>query len=91
MSKDASESDLDLGYLVTGVLEHHPITGDWIIRVVQENGEQGYFPLEDVLNKYAGEEVRLTVATTATIRHLTALVGDVQVVDGVPASKIGSS
>lgn len=73
--------DIDLGYLVTGIVERAP-EGAWVLRVTQDDGTHGYFPLEQVLQKYEGQEVRFTIATTDTIAKITALVGDVQVAEG---------
>jgi len=53
--------------------------------VEKDDGTPGYFPLEEVLRKYEGQEVRVTIATTETIERLTALVGhEIKVVDGLP-------
>jgi hypothetical protein len=87
----ATESELgDLGYLVTGVVERHPTGGAWVLRVVQDDGTPAYFPLEQVLHQYEGHEVRLTLATMETINRLTALVGDVQIADGIGGPKASS-
>jgi hypothetical protein len=67
-------SDLDLGYVVTGVLQRHPTENTWVLLVKNEQGVPGYFSLEEVFKKYAEQEIRLTVATQATLQHLTALV-----------------
>jgi len=77
----------DLGYLVTGVIERHPTDKTWVLRVTKDDGTPGYFPLEEVLRGYEGQEVRVTIATTETIARLTALVGsEIQYADGLPKS-----
>jgi anti-sigma regulatory factor (Ser/Thr protein kinase) len=74
----------DLGFLVTGVVERHQVDGKWVLRVVQDDGQPGYFPIEEVLEKYKGREVRFTmigmsdlIALTETLQSQGAQVGQI--------------
>lgn len=71
---------LDLGHLVTGVVELDPLSGSFVVRVENEDGSFSTFDVQSALARYRGQEVRLTLATTEMIACMAAILtsGDTQ-------------
>jgi hypothetical protein len=67
---------MDIGHLIEGIVEQDPMTDRFVIRVDNEDGTVSVFDVQEALAAYAGQEVRLTLASFQTLDHLAALVGD---------------
>lgn len=61
-----------LGHLLEGVVEKDPLTGDFHL-VVTGDGRAVVHRLQDLLAKYEGKEVRLTLASFEDLVQLAAL------------------
>lgn len=67
---------MDFGHLVEGTVEQDPMTERCIIRVDNGDGTVTLFDVQEVLEKYVTQEVRLTLATFDTLDLLANLVED---------------
>ena len=67
---------LDLGFMVTGVVQYDPSLKRYVLIVEDQKG----FDPQEAFKKYEGKEVRFTLASMETIATLSALVqnGDLQ-------------
>lgn len=65
---------LDLGHLLTGVVQWHPNSGRFVIVVQDGDVESGLFDVQKALEAYEGKEVRLTLVTTEAIEKMAAIV-----------------
>lgn len=59
----------DLGYIIEGIIEQDPMDDRYRIRTVMD-GKQVLIDPQDLLAKYNGEEVKLTLASLENIRRL---------------------
>lgn len=65
---------MDLGTLVEGVVELDPMTGRMVLRVQQEDGSNKFLDVQELLQKYQGQEVRFIMTPLKTIEELTRLM-----------------
>ena len=65
---------LQLGHLIEGVIEQDPLTDQYVIRTVDAQGKQLIVNVQELLSKYAGQEVRLTLASFENLARLARLV-----------------
>jgi hypothetical protein len=63
----------DLGYVIEGVVEQDPMDERCRIRTIQ-NGKQVLVDPQDLLSKYGGQTVRLTVSSLEAIQKLQDLL-----------------
>jgi hypothetical protein len=57
-----------LGELHEGILELDPLDATYLIRCLDEQGEQEVIRLQEVFREYVGREVRLTIAFADSLR-----------------------
>jgi hypothetical protein len=65
----------DLGFIIEGIVEQDPMDDRFRIRTVQ-NGEQVLIDPQDLLKKYRGQEVKLTLASLENILRIQSLLED---------------
>lgn len=58
-----------MGYLIEGVVEQDPMDERYRIRTVK-NGNQVLIDPQELLEKYSGQEVKLTLSSLALIQQL---------------------
>lgn len=79
---------IDFGYIVEGVVERDPITGDHTIRTADGSGKPINFNVNAALARYAGQEVRFILTSFDTINRLERMANEGelggQVVDPSP-------
>ncbi len=63
-----------LGTLLEGVIERDPLTGDYHL-VTEEGGVAKIHTMQELLAKYDGKEVRLTLASFEDLEQLAELAG----------------
>lgn len=61
---------LDFGYVVEGVIEQDPVTGQHTIRTVDQQGKPINFDVNAALGRYVGQEVRFILTSFETINRL---------------------
>ena len=67
-------SELDLGYLIEGVVEQDPLSDRYVVKVDNGDGVATQFSIQDALARYVGQEVRLTLASFDAIDKIAAMV-----------------
>lgn len=63
-----------LGHLLEGVVEQDPLTDHYQIRTVDSDGRHVSVDLSELLERYRGKPVRLTLASLENLAKLAALV-----------------
>lgn len=71
-------NSLDMGHLVEGTVELDPVTGRHVVRT-----SGGVFDIQEVLAKYLGKTVRLTLADFDTLQRLADLIQNGAQVEGL--------
>jgi hypothetical protein len=66
--------DMDLGYLVEGVVEQDPLSDRYVLKVEKGDGTVSQFDIQEALARYKGQEVRLTLASFESINALAEMV-----------------
>lgn len=64
---------MDFGFLKEGVIELDPMTGRMVVRCEGSSGYE-YFDVQEALEKYKNEEVRVIIVPIATIDTVAGLV-----------------
>lgn len=64
-----------LGVLLEGVIERNPLTGEYHLMTVGNDGRAQIHRMQDLLAKYEGSEVRLTLASFTDLERLAELAG----------------
>ena len=77
---------MDMGVVAEGVVELDPMTGRLVLRCEGPDGIK-YVDVQEVLERYKGEEVRFIVAPFSTIDRLASLVesGAIEMAEVPPA------
>jgi len=60
----------DLGYIIEGVVEQDPMDEKYRVRTIDKEGNQILVDPQELLTKYNGQEVKLTVASMEVIRQI---------------------
>lgn len=71
-----SNLPLDLGYIIDGVVERDPMTERLRIYTVDAKGSPVVIYMDDLLERYEGREIKLTLASMETIRAIEENLGD---------------
>jgi hypothetical protein len=66
----------DLGHILDGVIERDPMTEKLQIHTVDHQGKSLVIDLDALLGRYAGQEVKLTLASMDNIRRIQEAIGD---------------
>jgi hypothetical protein len=70
---DPIPADLDLGHVREGVVEIDPMSGRMVIRSETPDGF-AFFDVQDALEKYDGQEIRVIIVPISTINRVADLV-----------------
>lgn len=73
----------DLGHILDGVLERHPLTDKLQLQTVDARGAPVVIDLDSLLSPYVGKEVKLTLASLENLRRLQESLGDGEGVLGI--------
>lgn len=73
----------DLGHILDGVIERNPMTDRLQLHTVDSKGRPHTIDLENLLAKYEGQEVKLTLASMANLQKIQEALGDGESVLGV--------
>lgn len=76
-----------LGHLLEGIVEYDPIVGRFHI-MINEGGRAKTYDLQELLAKYEGQEVRLTLASFDELAQLADLAGKVGAFDDGALPKV---
>jgi hypothetical protein len=77
---------MDLGLVAEGIIELDPMTGRLVIRC-EEPGGFRYVDVQEVLEKYRGQEVRFILVPLSTIDQIGQMVESGKIeIDGVPCA-----
>lgn len=71
---DSSPPPIQLGHLIEGVVEQDPLTDRYTIHTVDPHGRPFTVDVQDLLSKFVGQEVRLTLASFEDLSRLARLV-----------------
>lgn len=63
-----------LGHLIEGVVEQDPMTDNYVIRTVDQDGKPVTFDVQEALAKLKGQEVRFTLASFENLARLSQIV-----------------
>jgi hypothetical protein len=66
--------NLDLGHVKEGVVEIDPMTGRMVLRCTAPDGAVEYFDVQQALERYRNEEVRVIIVPFATINKVAQMV-----------------
>jgi hypothetical protein len=78
----------DLGHILDGVIERDPLTETLQLHTVDAQGKATTIDLEDLLSKYVGQEVKLTLASLDNIRKIQDALGDGEGVMGLMPEEV---
>lgn len=63
-----------LGHLIEGVVEQDPMTDNYVIRTVDQDGQPVTFDVQEALARLKGQEVRFTLASFENLAKLSEIV-----------------
>lgn len=69
-----TQTPLNFGHILEGVLEQDPMTDRFVIRTVDHAGRPATVDLGELLKPLVGQEVKLTVASLENLARLAKLV-----------------
>ena len=67
-------SKLAMGLIAEGVVELDPMSGHYVVRTQDEDGQTAFLDVQAQLQRYAGEPVRFIMTPMKTVAQLTAMV-----------------
>jgi hypothetical protein len=79
----STESEIDLGVMVEGVIELDPMSGRLVVRYEMREGSFGFLDVEERLRQYKDQEVRCILTPMATVQKIAAMVqkGEMRIED----------
>jgi len=83
------EFSMDYGIFIEGVVELDPITGRLVLRIQQQDGSNVFLDVQELLEKYKGEEVRFILTPLKVVAEIAKMVefGEISV-DEIPTLKM---
>lgn len=73
----------DLGHIIEGTVEADPLSEKLSIRTVDAEGKPQSIDLDELVRRYAGKEVKLTLASLENLQKIQTALGDGAGVMGV--------
>lgn len=66
----------DLGHIIEGFVEADPLSEKLSIRTVDSDGKPQSIVLDELVRRYVGKEVKLTLASLEQIQKIQTALGD---------------
>jgi len=81
-----NQTPIDFGYVVEGVVEQDPVTGQCTICTYDQSGKPLNFDVHSALRRYHGQEVRFILTSFDTINRLEEMTQEERPVQAVSPS-----